>query len=1114
MSPLGGELEIHSLHLETHHRSGQPGDSGESSVCVDRLGGHKVIFHNLRANATHSEFSGALMQYRVLRLSDGAPLSVSEDLIVRDGKVRGYTTKYIDGTPLCDAVGCLGTAGALSVLNDVVSGLSLLHSFDHVHCDLSLSNIIVQRTPAGWKGTIIDMGMLARQGTVRSRQLQGTPGFIAPEIWQAKPITVAADIYSLGSLVRHLVPGIGHARVAAELRRIAADCTAAKPIDRPQSVLQIHDRIIEIANHWPEGQCVIHDPFVALRWSGTSQRAASIERLIRREETTRVVLVGGAPGIGKSSIIRECCIRVQLRGRQTLRLSGGHRIDEIIRALNKTILPARLRGVLGDIATQLSVFIDIPDSRPITTDHLIGLVECAVRLNAVLFLECHRRAPKPLPYGAVYFEMPRVTPDECILATNHLPIGPERSEYIGRSLHISSGGNPGMMTQVLDNGWQKMTRRALNFDYVPPGVEERLRGRFSELSSGSQKTAELVAVFHGRFSVDCIQLALGEDVDVPSCVSELVRAGWVRRNECSNGDSEFAFSGRLARNVVRRIQGEVRLRDSAARLHSLLCLEHSDSLVSRLEMSNLALLSGRCSHLPLPDDFDPELQTLEDLKLSLLVQLKSKPLKRHEDTSRTVHRHRVIAASYARLGYTDRQYRWARRGLAFWDSHRESESLTLELQSDLIGLNDLVGNRQQKEVWLQRELRDTRVLPSQCRGLLLSEKAGCALARGDPQAALPSLYEAEVLFGMMPPRPGDLAALKNRMGIALGLSKKYAAAQDRFQEARDLAQREGDRTLILRSHGNLGWISQLSCDPMSALQSFRSAARYCQQTSSETEYVAILSNQVTCLVDLGQGFRARRTARFAVALAEKLNDPALFAHAANNYGWVMALQGHTREALHWLTLAIQKWTSLGSVEQAFRSKLNIVRLHRITRLFKHSKQMCQTLLTRCREEGWSDLEGECGLEGVRIALAEADVDGAITHASAYQVTESNATAKTQRYARLLSIAIHLQQGNTERARAGLDLMERDSVSRSIHPLRTEELILRGHLAMLCGEWETSLNHLRDASGMASRALRKDLELDSALRRAMLADRLASAPMGLKYIRYILEESERMQAELK
>jgi eukaryotic-like serine/threonine-protein kinase len=98
---------------------------------------------------------------------------------------------------------------AMPVIRQIAAGLSAAHAAGIIHRDIKTSNIILNATGEGVHVWVTDFG-LARlyQGetTIFNQPvLAGTPGYIAPELYEGRPATVASDVYAFGVVVQKIL---------------------------------------------------------------------------------------------------------------------------------------------------------------------------------------------------------------------------------------------------------------------------------------------------------------------------------------------------------------------------------------------------------------------------------------------------------------------------------------------------------------------------------------------------------------------------------------------------------------------------------------------------------------------------------------------------------------------------------------------------------------------------------------------------------------------------------------------------------------------------------------------------------------------------------------------
>merc|ERR1719478_174057 len=92
-----------------------------------------------------------------------------------------------------------GYVRVLRTFREVTEGLDFLHEQGIIHRDIKPENIFLSRDRTHVK--IGDLGITAAtRGRDEDRaglEMAGTPGYIAPEVWEERPYSTRADIWSL-----------------------------------------------------------------------------------------------------------------------------------------------------------------------------------------------------------------------------------------------------------------------------------------------------------------------------------------------------------------------------------------------------------------------------------------------------------------------------------------------------------------------------------------------------------------------------------------------------------------------------------------------------------------------------------------------------------------------------------------------------------------------------------------------------------------------------------------------------------------------------------------------------------------------------------------------------
>ncbi len=127
---------------------------------------------------------------------------------VRNGRA-GFWMEYLRGSTLEDALKARGPytpADAARVGRDICEALTAVHEAGIIHRDVKARNIVQEKTG---KVVLMDFGAGMEIQRLESRNADrvGTPMYLAPEVLEGSPASVASDLYAVGILLFHLLTG-------------------------------------------------------------------------------------------------------------------------------------------------------------------------------------------------------------------------------------------------------------------------------------------------------------------------------------------------------------------------------------------------------------------------------------------------------------------------------------------------------------------------------------------------------------------------------------------------------------------------------------------------------------------------------------------------------------------------------------------------------------------------------------------------------------------------------------------------------------------------------------------------------------------------------------------
>ncbi len=262
----------------------------------------------------------------------------------RDDEGPYYTMELLEGGDL-KKLAPLPWKKACSLLSDVCSALSLLHSRRQIHRDLTTRNIRCTRDE---KAKLIDFGAMVPMGP--SKQVVGTPAFAAPEVATLQTLDARTDLYSLGAALyyaltrRHAYPAKSFEElrdvwrsaphppssyvedIPKELDNLVLSLISLDPMARPMHAAEVMERLSAIAGHQMDDALLVSrahlsTPTLVGREEAILGVRKRVVRAFRGSGSTLVV--EGDSGAGRSRFLDACVLEGKLAGAIVLRADAS-----------------------------------------------------------------------------------------------------------------------------------------------------------------------------------------------------------------------------------------------------------------------------------------------------------------------------------------------------------------------------------------------------------------------------------------------------------------------------------------------------------------------------------------------------------------------------------------------------------------------------------------------------------------------------------------------------------------------------------------------------------------------------------------------------------------------
>jgi eukaryotic-like serine/threonine-protein kinase len=229
----------------------------------------------------------------------------------------GLWMEWVEGLTLTQALaarGVLGGQEAALIGIDVCRAVAAVHKAGLLHRDIKAHNVMRE---AGGRIVLMDLGA----GEIRAEQLLaeprliGTPLYLAPEILDGQPATIASDIYSVGVLLYHLMTmrypvecdtfdGIA----AMHARRQRTPLSDHRP-DLPPRLVQVVESALERdpARRYRSAGAMEHDLVSVLELQNASDETAALDVTARRRRRIPSVAVLPFENLGPDQDLEYFC---------------------------------------------------------------------------------------------------------------------------------------------------------------------------------------------------------------------------------------------------------------------------------------------------------------------------------------------------------------------------------------------------------------------------------------------------------------------------------------------------------------------------------------------------------------------------------------------------------------------------------------------------------------------------------------------------------------------------------------------------------------------------------------------------------------------------------------
>lgn len=203
--------------------------------------GELVVVKYLREDTPHARHAFA-REVRILKAQRHHVISI---IFARlDVRRPYYVMPYLPGGSLTRWAGKLTESQLLTVAFEIGTAISGLHGSWICHGDIKPDNALLEKDGHLRVGDPLGNGLGCT--VLLSKNCGGTPGYWAPEVQIGQPISQAADVYSFGATMYHLLTGerprdgqrldliANEIGGSPKIREIIGACCHPNPAERPK----------------------------------------------------------------------------------------------------------------------------------------------------------------------------------------------------------------------------------------------------------------------------------------------------------------------------------------------------------------------------------------------------------------------------------------------------------------------------------------------------------------------------------------------------------------------------------------------------------------------------------------------------------------------------------------------------------------------------------------------------------------------------------------------------------------------------------------------------------------------------------------------------------------
>ncbi len=767
----------------------------------------------------------------------------------------------------------------IELIQQLLQALAYLHRRGVLHRDVKPDNVMV----TSGRVRVLDFGLSASDKMVS--ESIGTPLYLAPEIFQGEPFSLAADLYSVGVIFYQLCTGKhpfepfdfkfldrvvdempDWADVDGRIRPFLQKLLAKTAQERFATAPEALTALAEVMNRPPPPEtAAIRESYLqAATFIGREAEIAKLKAALDKAKSgdSSFWLIGGESGVGKTRLLEELRIYALVTGWRVLTgqtvAKGG-----VLYQLWQEIVP---RLVLGTELNDLEASV-LQEIVPSVAGLLGRTIPAAPKLDGI-----SNEQRLAFTLTAVLKRQPQPT----LLLLDDLQWAQESMGPVTQLLKALP-----QLPQVMVVGSYSYDERA-DIGNELPGAEVLLLERLSDdeitqlskaMLGESASTSHIVSLLTqetegNTFFIVEVMRALAEETQKLSDIGQMTLPTAV---------STSGMEALLQRRVQRVKANDQPLLQLAAVMGRRLDLRLLAALAAEINVADWLQRVLETAVLMVQEN--QWLFSHDKLRQTILNELK--PEQRREA-------HRLVALTIEAVYAEDARYypllleHWRMVG----DEEKELAYLVPVVQH----LVWITGDHKKAHDLIHRGLA---LLPAvdRRRVALLNEQASSFWRQGQYDKAEAS---AQLVLSLAPQvgDPSSLALSLNTLGLVARIKGDFTGARDYCQQSLSICQTIGDHEGTAYALSNLGLVAQFQRDYVAA-ENFHQRSLAVSRTSGNQRFIAVGLGNLGRLAQFhGEYAIAQGYYQQSLVVRQAIGEQLGIASSLNRLGYIAQIQGN------------------------------------------------------------------------------------------------------------------------------------------------------------------------------------------------------------------------------